>query len=282
MGSLAGKVAVVTGATSGIGTRIARLFVGEGAQVVLAGRREAEGAQVAAELGDAATFRRADVSAEEDVRALVEYAAERHGRLDVMVSNAGGPGHWVDVADVDLAAFREVMDVHLYGVLLGMKYAARVMVPQGSGSIINMASVSGTEAGWSGLDYSAAKAAIIHLTRCAAIELGESGVRVNSIAPSVVLTGIFGKGAGLDPAVADRTADGLAGAFPLMMGDYQAVRRPVSTEDVAQAALWLAGDAAGIVNGVNLAVDGGVSAGRPVSVSRAERVRLATAWGSRG
>ncbi|NMO55423.1 SDR family oxidoreductase [Actinoplanes sp. TBRC 11911] len=119
--------------------------------------------------------------------------------------------------------------------------------------------------------YSVAKATIIHMTRVAAVEPGESGGRVNSVSASVVLTGIFGKGAGLDPAVADRTAGGLAAVFPDIMGDYQPVRRPGTTDDVASAVTWLARDASSLVNGRNLAVDGGGH----ILVSRAEEARLA-------
>jgi NAD(P)-dependent dehydrogenase (short-subunit alcohol dehydrogenase family) len=248
MGTLDGKVAVITGGTSGIGAAIARLFVAEGARVVLGGRREALGEALAAELGGAAAFRRADVTVEPDVEALVGHAVGRYGRLDVMVNNAGGPGHRGGVADVDLDAFQGVLTAHLGGVVLGTKYAARAMVPRRSGTIINLASTSGHLAGWCGPDYSTAKAAILHFTRCAAVELGESCVRVNSISPGVVLTGVC---------------------------DYQPIRRTGTTDDVAAAALWLAGEATGLVNGHDLALDDGLSAGRPGSVSWSERAQPA-------
>jgi NAD(P)-dependent dehydrogenase (short-subunit alcohol dehydrogenase family) len=246
MGTLDGKVAVITGGTSGIGAAIARLFVAEGARVVLGGRREALGEALAAELDGAASFRRADVTVEPDVEALVEHAVGRYGRLDVMVNNAGGPGHWGGVADIDLDAFQGVLTAHLGGVVLGTKYAARAMVPRRSGTIINLASTSGHLAGWCGPDYSTAKAAILHFTRCAAVELGESGIRVNSISPGVVLTGVC---------------------------DYQPIRRTGTTDDVAAAALWLAGEATGLVNGHDLALDDGLSAGRPGSISWYERAQ---------
>jgi NAD(P)-dependent dehydrogenase (short-subunit alcohol dehydrogenase family) len=252
MGTLHGRVAVITGATSGIGAAIARLFVAEGARVVLGGRREEMGEALAAELGGPASFRRTDVTVESDVEALVAHAADRYGPPDVMVNNAGGPGHGAGVADIDLDAFQRVLSAHLGGVVLGTKYAARAMVPRRSGTIINLASTSGHLAGWCGADYSTAKAAILHFTRCAAVELGESGIRVNSISPGVVLTGVC---------------------------DYQPIRRTGTTENVAAAALWLAGDATGLVNGHDLALDGGVSAGRPASVSLAECVQPATAFG---
>lgn len=252
MGTLDGKVAVITGATSGIGAAIARLFVAEGARVVIGGRREEMGEALAGELGGSASFRRADVTVESDVEALVGHAADGYGRLDVMVNNAGGPGHWEGVADIDLDAFQAVLTAHLGGVVLGTKYAARTMVPRRSGTIINLASTSGHLAGWCGPDYSTAKAAILHFTRCAAVELGEIGIRVNSISPGVVLTGVC---------------------------DYQPIRRTGTAEDVAAAALWLASDATGLVNGHDLVLDDGVSAGRPGSVSRADCAQPTTAFG---
>jgi NAD(P)-dependent dehydrogenase (short-subunit alcohol dehydrogenase family) len=276
VGTLDGKVVVIAGGTSGIGARSAERFAAEGAFVVIGGRRRDAGESLAARIGSSASFVMTDVSVEAQVERLVGHALDRHGQLDVMMNSAGGPGHWGDVGDVDLDVFQQLMAVHVGGTLAGMKYAARAMVPQGSGSIINMASNSGHQAGWSGIDYSTAKAAIVHLTRCAAVELGENGIRVNSISPAVVLTGIFAKGAGVDADVADRTAGGLAPAFPAMMGDYQAIPRPGTTDDVAEVALWLADDRSSLVTGHDLAVDGGVTAGRPAKVSRAERLAVAS------
>ena len=249
MGTLDGKVAVITGATSGIGAAIARRFVAEGARVVIGGRREELGEALAGELGGSASFRRADVTVEPDVEALVGHAADRYGPPDVVVNNAGGPGHWDGVADIDLDTFQGVLAAHLGGVVLGTKYAARTMVPRRSGTIINLAGTSGRLAGWCGPDYSTAKAAILHFTRCAALELGEHDIRVNSISPGVILTGMCGS---------------------------PPIRRPGTTEDVAAAALWLAGDPTGLVNGHDLTLDGGTSI-RPGSVSHAECVQLTAA-----
>lgn len=276
MGSLDGKIAIITGATSGIGARTAELFAAEAAEVVIAGRRKDEGEALAERLGG--SFVRTDVAIESDVEALIAHAVERYGRLDVLVNSAGDPGPGGSIAEVDLATFEQTFAVHLGGVLTGMKYAARVMLQQGSGSIINIASTSGRLAGWSGLGYSAAKAAVIHLTRTAAVELGEKGIRVNSISPGPILTGIFAKGAGMDPAEADRTATRLAGAFAAALENYQPIRRPGTPDDVAQAALWLAGDTSAFVNGHDLIIDGGISAGRPASVALAERAGLARAF----
>lgn len=276
MGALEGRVAVITGATSGIGARTAMLFAAEGADVVLAGRRQAEGEALAASTGG--VFLATDVTVESDVQALVAHTVERFDRLDVMISSAGTPGAGGSIAEVDTDRFRRTFDVHVGGVLVGMKHAARVMLAQGSGSIINIASITGRQGGWAGLDYSAAKAAVIHLTRCAAVELGEHGIRVNSISPGPIPTGIFGKGAGMDPARADRTAGELEPAFEGALSSYQPIRRVGATADVAQAALWLASDAASFITGQDLAIDGGITAGRPASVAIAERSSLAAAF----
>src|SRR5438552_18505745 len=200
---LEGKVAVITGGPSGIGARTAEVFVAEGAKVVIAGRRKERGERLAQKLGDTASFIRTDVSVEADVKAMVDHAVDRFGRLDCLMNNAGRGSQFAAIADADLEQFDAVIAVHLRAVFAGMKYAARVMAVQGTGSIINVASVNGTRAGLGGHYYSAAKAAAIHLTRCAAIELGEKGIRVNSLSPGMIATGAFGKYMGMQPDEAD-------------------------------------------------------------------------------
>ena len=278
-GVLDGKVAVITGGTSGIGARTAELFVAEGASVIVAGRREPEGKELAGRLGPAAHFIATDVTVESDVERLIAETVSRLGRLDVMINNAGGPGAAVGgIAAVDIPRFWDVMAVHVGGVLAGMKYAARVMSGQGSGSIVNQASIAARQGGWSGTDYSAAKAAIIQLTRCAAVELGELGIRVNSVSAGAILTGIFGKGAGMDPADADRTAGQLEPTFLAAMSAYQPIRRIGTTDDVAQVLTWLASDASAFITGQDIGVDGGSTAGRPVSEALGLRKQLAAGF----
>jgi NAD(P)-dependent dehydrogenase (short-subunit alcohol dehydrogenase family) len=257
MGTLDGKVAIITGGTSGIGARTAELFVAEGAKVVVAGRRQAEGESLTKALGPDAIFVRTDVAKESDVKALVAQTLARFGRLDCLFNNAGNPGRLSSIADLDMDHFDMVIATHLRGVVLGMKYAAPAMIRQGSGSIINTGSIAGLAAGRSAHSYSAAKAAVIHVTRCVAAELGEKGIRVNSISPGAIVTGIFAKGAGLADTVAESTADGLKERF----ATAQPLPRAGLPEDVAQAALYLASDAGSFVCGQDLVVDGGNTGG---------------------
>lgn len=173
MPALDGKVAVITGGTAGIGQRTAERFVAEGAKVVIAGRRKDRGEKLARKLGESASFIRSDVSIERDVKAMVDHAVERFGRLDCLINNAGRSSQYCTIADVDLSEFDAVIAVHLRAVLAAMKYVVPVMAAQRTGSIITISSVNGFRAGLGGHYYSAAKAASIHLTRCAAMELGQ-------------------------------------------------------------------------------------------------------------
>jgi NAD(P)-dependent dehydrogenase (short-subunit alcohol dehydrogenase family) len=257
MGALDGKVAIITGGTSGIGARTAELFAEEGAKVVIAGRRRAEGEGLAKKLGPAASFVPTDVTKEADIKALIERALARFGRLDCLFNNAGNPGRIAGIADLDMDHFDTVIATHLRGVVLGMKYAAPAMIGQGSGSIINTGSIAGLRAGYSAHSYSAAKAAVIHVTRCVAAELGEKGIRINSISPGAIVTGIFAKGAGLPDAAADRTVESLKARFAAV----QPIPRAGLPEDIARAALYLASDAGSFVNGQDLVVDGGIVIG---------------------
>lgn len=259
MGRLEGKVAIVTGATSGMGKRTAERFVEEGATVILAGRREAEGEAAARSLGPRARFVRTDVSREDDVRRMIDAAVDRHGRLDCIFNNAGGPGPRGGIATIPLDAAESSMRVNFGGVLLGMKHAAPIMVRQRSGSIINNASVAASRAGYSSsMIYSAAKAAVVQLSRCVAMELGEHNVRVNCISPGAIVTGILLKALGLPHERADDVAVELTGRFAAQ----QPIPRAGSVDDIAHMAVFLASDESTFVNGHDLVVDGGVVGGR--------------------
>ena len=257
---LRGKVALVTGGTSGIGKRIVERFVEEGASVVFSGRRRSLGKAVAKATG--AHFVEADVALESDAKKTVAMVRKRFGRLDILVNNAGGPSKGGRVEDVSLEAFERTLAVHVCGALAHMKYAAPILRGQGTGSVINIGSVAAHRAGYSSsLAYAVAKAAVVHLTRCVAMDLGESGVRVNSISPGGIATGIFGKAAGLDEAAAEETVADIKEQFAKM----QAIPRSGITDDIADAAVYLASDEAGFVNGADLVIDGGLIWGRRYS-----------------
>ncbi len=273
MDRLKGKVTLVTGGASGIGEATVRLFVEEGASVALADLQDDRGQQLAKETG--ATYLHADVSREADVKAMVDEAMRRFGRLDCLFNNAGYAGVGGRIEQIPVGGFDDTMGVLVRGVFLGMKHAAPVMKRQGAGSIISTASVAGLRTGLGPHVYSAAKAAVIQLTRSVAMELGESGVRVNCICPGGIATPIFGKAFGLSPDRADDT-------IPLMKGvleNLQPIHRPGLPQDIAQAALWLASDESSFVNGHALVVDGGLTGGRLWSESEQRRQMLRSALG---
>lgn len=249
------RVAIITGAASGIGAETARLFVAEGAKVLIADMQQDKGETLAAELGDAADFRKVDVSKEADVAGAVAQALARWGSLDIMFNNAGfggalGPLESTSVEDFDLT-----FDVLVKGVFLGIKHATPVMREQGGGSIISTASVAGLQAGWSPHLYSVAKAAVIHLTKTAALELGEYGIRCNCICPGVIATPL----AAGHPATTPEQLDKLKRS----LGKTQVLGRIGDPRDIANAALWLASDESSYVTGHAQVIDGGAFAGKP-------------------
>ena len=258
MVQLDGKVAVVTGGASGIGEGAVRKFVESGARVVISDVQDARGQKLAEELGPSASFYHTDVSQEEEVRAAIGHAVQKWGRLDVMFNNAGFGGVSGSILETDMDAYDSTVAVLLRGVVIGMKHAGRVMVEQRSGCIISTASVAGVGIGFGPHVYSAAKAAVIHLTKSVANELGEQGVRVNAICPGGIATPIFGKGMGLSPEQADLTID----LMKVRLAQGQPIKRAGLPEDIANAAAWLASDEASFVTGHALVVDGGITTGR--------------------
>ena len=259
MGRLDGKVAVITGATSGIGLSTAEVFVAEGAKIVIAGRRVPEGERLAKKLGANCIFRQTDVTQEDQVKALIGLSVETFGRIDCLFNNAGGPAQTGGIEGLEVDRFDAGMATLVRSVMLGMKHAAPHMRRQGSGSIINNGSIAGRLAGFSSsLVYGAAKAAVIHLTKCVAMELGESGIRVNSISPGVIATGIFGKALGLSVEAAEKTPDMLREIYKTA----QPIQRAGLPEDIAHAAVFLASDESSFINGHDLVVDGAITGGR--------------------
>lgn len=251
---LEGKVAVITGAASGIGAATAERFVEEGCKVVLGDIQAEQGAAFAAELGDAAVFSQCDVTREEDIEKLVDLAVSEFGQLDIMFNNAGIVGAIGPVDTTPAAEWTATLDVLLNGVFFGMKHAARVMKPQGSGSIISMSSVAGVTGGLGPHAYAAAKSAVVGLTKNVGAELCGYGVRVNAIAPYSMATSMVAEAYLHDHEAIDEATKMLADESPL-------VNRPGKAEDVANAALWLASDESGYTTGHTLTTDAGVTTG---------------------
>jgi NAD(P)-dependent dehydrogenase (short-subunit alcohol dehydrogenase family) len=234
-----------------------RRFAAEGASVLIGDLDAERGRALADELGQRAAFLPTDVSREEDVAALVAEAADRFDRLDVMVNNAGFGGALGPVSETSVDDYDLTMDVLVKSVFLGMKHAAPVLTAQGSGSIISTASVAGLRVGYGPHLYSTAKAAVIHLTRTVAMELGEHGVRVNAICPGFIATPLAAGRPDADGAAIERMRTSLAGA--------QALGRVGEPDDIAGMALFLAGDDSTWITGQAFVVDGGFEPGRPWS-----------------
>ena len=236
---LAGKVAIITGAGSGIGKASAELFRSEGATVVGA---DLKGADVECDAGDEAA-----------VKALVDRTVADHGRLDIFFANAGVSGGFDGLFEQDAAAWAEILRINLIGPFLAIKYAAPAMKVSGGGSIICTASVAGLRAGAGGPAYSASKAGVINLVKVAATQLTGANIRVNAICPGLIETGMTGPI--YDRARAKGQGDRIGQLNPLKRGG-----EPI---EIASAALFLASDDASYVNGQSLPVDGGLSASHP-------------------
>ncbi len=265
---LAGKVAIVTGGASGIGRGTVEKFVAEGARVVIADVATDKGEALAAALGPDTFFVRTDVSDPEQVGALVATAVEKFGGLHVMVNNAGlsGTMHNRFLND-DLADFHRVMAVNVLGVMAGTRDAARHMSAHGGGSIINMTSIGGIQAGGGVMTYRASKAAVIQFTKSAAIELAYYEIRVNAIAPGNIPTPfVASSAANMDQEEIERYE---AGIREMMRAD-RPLKREGTPEDVAEAALYLASDRSRYVTGTVLPVDGGTSAGKAIRSKKRE------------
>jgi 3alpha(or 20beta)-hydroxysteroid dehydrogenase len=245
MGRLDGKVALISGGARGQGAAEARLFVAEGAQVMVGDVLDAEGEVVAKDLGDAAAYRHLDVTAEDDWTAIVAETIERFGRIDVLVNNAG-IFRLTLLATTSLEEYRQVIDINQVGVFLGMRSVVRAMAGQRSGSIVNISSVAGLRGTAGSIAYTASKFAVRGMTKVAAMELASSGVRVNSIHPGIIDTPMFEEIAGLG------VGEALTSRIP--------IGRIAEADDVAKLALFLASDESGYCTGAEFVVDGGLTA----------------------
>lgn len=255
---LSGKTAVITGAASGIGAASARRFVKEGCRVVLGDIQQDKGNALCQELGSAVVFAKCDVTKEEEVAGLVDLAVKEFGHLDIMFNNAGIVGAVGPIDTTLEAEWAASIDVLLNGVFYGMKHAARVMKPRGSGNIISMASTAGLMGGLGPHAYAAAKHAVVGLTKNVGAELCRFGIRVNAIAAAGMATEMVAAVLTGNPDDIDEAKRILAGASPLK-------DRPGLVEDVANAALWLASDESGYTNGHTLTTDAGITVGATVA-----------------
>ncbi|OAN38566.1 SDR family NAD(P)-dependent oxidoreductase [Mycolicibacterium iranicum] len=265
MTELDGKVAIVTGGASGIGRGITERFAAEGAHVVVADIRDDLGESLVDELdstGARVVYRHADVGEQAQVAELVEAAVSTFGGLHVMVNNAGISSPLrKGLLHEDFEEFDRVMRVNLLGLMAGTREAARHMADNGGGSIINLGSIGGIQAGGGVSTYRASKAAIIHFTKCAAIELADFEVRVNCLAPGNIPTPI------LATSATDEDRERLErfeARIRQQMRDDRPLKREGTADDVAEAALYLATDRSRYVTGIVLPVDGGTVAGKVI------------------
>jgi NAD(P)-dependent dehydrogenase (short-subunit alcohol dehydrogenase family) len=262
-GEFAGKVAIITGGSRGLGRGMVELFAEEGGRVVIADLLENEGRELAEGLGDAVRFRRTDVSSREEVQALVDYAIAEFGGLHAICNNAGlSDEAYGSLLDADFTKFERVMAVNVKGVMLGTQIAARHMAANGGGSVVNISSISGIQPGFGFFNYRSSKAAVINFTKTAAIELGQHLVRVNAICPGNIPTPMGTYAASDDDEMAQRIQQAVA---DVRMG-WQPLKRQGSPRDIAEAALFLAGDRSRQISGQVLAVDGAATAGMAKSL----------------
>jgi NAD(P)-dependent dehydrogenase (short-subunit alcohol dehydrogenase family) len=277
-GRLDGKVALITGGVSGIGLGAVELFVAEGAKVVAADIQDEKGRMLEQRFAGAVRYVRCDVTVEADIAAAVGLAQSEFGGLDVLFNNAGISDMMRAIAEIQAETWSWIFDVLVRGPALGMKYAAPLMLERGGGSIINTASIAGLQAGWGPIAYSSAKAAVIHMSRCAAAQLSPQKIRVNAICPGLIATSIFGASLGLPREVADQMAARVAeqGA------KVQPIPKAGVPDDIAKAALYLASDDSEFVTGTHIVVDGGITVGSRHSWDASGPSPFATLFGEAG
>jgi NAD(P)-dependent dehydrogenase (short-subunit alcohol dehydrogenase family) len=243
---VAGKVAIVTGGASGLGRATAALLADEGAHVVIADVDAEGGADAAREIGASGAFKQTDVSDADQVQAAVDFAVSEFGGLHIMFNNAGIGGSHVGFLKDDFRDFERTMAVNVLGVMLGTQRAGRYMAEHGGGVIINTTSIGGINAGAGVTAYRAAKAGVIHFTKCAAIELAPHFIRVNCVAPAHIATAI------------NTTYDQAE-----IVKRMQPLQRMASPDDVANAVLYLASERAAQITGIVMPIDGGTTVGPP-------------------
>lgn len=258
MGRLENKVAVITGGCAGIGLATVELFVAEGARVVVADIQDGPGAELAARLGpDQVHYQHCDVMEDTQIEAAMQAAATRFGGLDIVFNNAGAGGADLRIEDMTAALWDRTQALLLRSVALGIRHAVPHLRARGGGAIVNTASIAALGAGAAPVAYSAAKAGVLSLSRVAAAELGQYGIRVNAICPGFIPTDIFGSALGLAGAAAAQARAGLQALSP----HAQPLAITATPGHVAEACLYFSSDASAFVTGTHLVVDGGLTVG---------------------
>jgi NAD(P)-dependent dehydrogenase (short-subunit alcohol dehydrogenase family) len=257
MALLEGKVAIITGGTSGIGLASVERFVAEGAKVAIADIQDELGASIVARLGDATAYVHTDVTDEDAIAHLVDATVERFGKLDVIYNNAGAQGDPSPITEIGSAGFDKTIALLTRSVLLGHKYAARQFQRQGTGgAIVSTASAAGLQGGWSAAGYTIAKHAIIGIVRQAVAELAPLGIRSNAIAPGIIMTPIMARSFGVPLERSDEFVAFLAER----LDHTQPIGRVGRPDDIAKVAAFLASDLSDYMTGTVLPVDGGATA----------------------
>ncbi len=249
------RVCFITGGASGIGAACVRRFVEEGYRVAFGDLQTEKGTELARELGESAAFARLDVSVESQFAEALDRTVRRWGHIDCLVNNAAVAGVMGPVAAIPMEEYDYACHIIQRSVFIGLKHAARIMQVRGSGSIVNIASVAGLKGGYGPHVYSACKAAVVSLTESVALELAESGIRVNAVCPGNIETPIH-------TGVRDQRWQARIAKIRTELVDDQPIHRMGLPDEIAAAVLWLAGDEASYVTGHALAVDGGLMAGR--------------------
>ena len=254
---LEGKVAVITGAASGIGLATLELFVAEGAQILAADLQDEVGATLEQRFAGRVKFAHCDVTQLPQLKAAIDSAAAHFGGLDILFSNAGAGGTRAGVADFDADGWDETQNLLLRSVAAGASYALPHMLRRGGGSIVNTSSVSALQAGYAPISYSVAKAGVLHYTRVAAAQLAPQKVRINAVVPGFIATSIFGNAFGMNA----EDAKALATRVAQQSGPTNPTGSAGLPRDIAEAVLFLASDASKFVTGTYITVDGGLTVG---------------------
>ena len=257
MKKLSNKVAVVTGACSGIGLATTELFLAEGAKVVAADVQDEVGSQLQQRYAGQLHFAHCDVTRLDELQAAIDSAATHFGGLDILFSNAGRIGTMAGVQTFNPQDWDDTQNLLLRSVAAGASYAVPHMVRRGGGAIVNTSSISALQAGYAPLAYSVAKAGVLHYTRVAAAELSALNIRINAVVPGFIATRIFGGLFGLDHKAAQDLADRVSETS----GPVNPIGRSGQPQDIAEAVLYLASDAARFVTGTHITVDGGITMG---------------------